>query len=206
LAADLARSDERAAAAASMAVSRSLRLAVEVVAQQRAHAADGAVPLGFVEQLIDVDAQLPAVAQEALEGARQAAVVVAKVGAQHTIERLGRTLVHRLRALEQRFEFAAHHLDVQRSAGILDSQQADAQATLDQLGALTLGALGHELSQGPVGQLDVVYQHALAVDADGGGGPAPSGRKWVQASGFHGCIFRPGCATLRVTLGLDCRQ
>ena len=120
LAADRARSAPRAAAAASIATSRSSSeleagghllaelvhrrvepgrveqqrelggVAVEVALEHRADPADRAVALRLVEQLVDHRAQRAPIAEELLERARQPAVAVGEVGAEGLLERLRR--------------------------------------------------------------------------------------------------------------------
>ena len=124
MAADLDRSEARAAAAASIAVRRSFscanpalislrnwcigepsrvgsmqpgelgRVAVEVGPEELADAADGAVALRLVEQVVDERTQLAAIAEELLQGARQAPVAVGEVGPERLFEgQRGRSLV-----------------------------------------------------------------------------------------------------------------
>jgi hypothetical protein len=72
----------RAEASGVEQLGQARRIAVEVGAQHRPHAAHRGVPLALVEQLRDERPQLTAVAQEPFEGPGQATVAIREVLAQ----------------------------------------------------------------------------------------------------------------------------
>ena len=163
LAADRARSAPRAAAAASIATRRSSSernpaviswrnwcigelsrvgssssgelggVAVEVALEHRADPADRAVALRLVEQLVDHRAQRAAVAEEALERARQPAVAVGEVGAERLLERLRGLVVDRLGLAQELLELGPDDVHVDRHAGVLEREQADPDGPLDEV-------------------------------------------------------------------------
>src|ERR1035437_9301251 len=68
-------------------------VAVEIRPEQQLYPPDGAVPLSLVEQLVHEIAQLPLVAEEPLQSARQPALAVGEVLAQDMVQCRGRLLV-----------------------------------------------------------------------------------------------------------------
>ena len=107
------------------------RVAIEVGAQQLAHAADGTVAALLVEQVVDERAERAAIAQELLQGARQAPVAVGEVEAQRLFQRAAGLLVGDLGARQQGVELVAYDVHVDRHAGVLERHQADAHGALD---------------------------------------------------------------------------
>ena len=158
---------------------------VEVAAEQQLHAADGRVPLGLIEQLLHERAQLAAIPEELLQGARQPAVTVREVLPQHAVQRLGGPLVGGRRAGEQRLELAPHHVHVDLHAGVLERQQADAQGALHDGGALVFRPLPDE--RGKAGVREGQALHGDVVTGDRHGGRRPRGRdgKLDQVGSFH---------------------
>ena len=80
------------------------------------HAPDRAVALGLVKQVRHEPAQLPAIAQEALQRLWQPASRSREVRAQDLVQLVRGALVGRRVALQQRVELPAHHLHVDRRA------------------------------------------------------------------------------------------
>ena len=120
------------------------RVAVEVALEHPADPADRAVALLLVEQLVDHRAQGAAVAEEPLQGPRQASVAVGEVRAQRLLEGRGGPLVDLLRLADHPLEFGPDGVDVDRHARVLEGEQADPQRALDEAGALGCRALAEE--------------------------------------------------------------
>ena len=108
------------------------RVAVEVALEHPADPADRAVALRLVEQLLDHRPQGASIAEELLEGPRQAAVAIGEVGAQGLLERLGGLLVDRLGLADELLELGPDDIDVDRHAGVLEREQADPEGALDE--------------------------------------------------------------------------
>ena len=141
-------------------------VAIEVGPQQGADSTDGAVSLGLVEQLVDERAQRPAVAQELLEGSRQAAVTVREIRAQSLLESRCGLLVGSLRLAQQAVELAAHGVDVDGDAGILESDEPDLDGAVEQAGPLRLGALRDERGQSGIVHDQTLQDDAITIDSD----------------------------------------
>ena len=195
LAADLERSSARARDAASSDVSRSwtplkpsaiswrnwwsgepsrvgssswatLRpVAVEVLAEQAADAADRGVPPRLVEQLVHELLERAAVAEELLERPRQPAVAVGEVGAQDVLDGARGLLVDGRRLGDELLELAPDDVDVDRGRRVLEGQQADAQGTLDDGRALAGLALGERRGEDRVREDEALDDDPVAVDA-----------------------------------------
>ena len=108
--------------------------------------------------------QLALVAQEGLQGARQAALLVPEVVAQLPLQRLGRPGVRLVQALGQAGELGAHDIGRQADAGAADGHQTDAQRALHQLRALGLLALRQEGGELRVGERQVLDNDAVRDD------------------------------------------
>ena len=148
---------------------RQLRgVAVEVGAQQLAHPANGAVALGLVEQFADHRAEGAAVTEELLQGARELAVAVGEVLAQHVLERAGRPLVGLLGLGEHPLELAPDHVHVDADASVLEGRQADAQRALHHCRAFGGVALGEECGEPGVQQRQALHDDAVRADRDVG--------------------------------------
>ena len=110
----------------------SRRVAVEIGVEHPRDAADRRVAPGGVEQLLDHGAQLAAVAEERLEGARQAPVAIGKVRAQDALERFRRSLVRGAALVGEALELAANGIHVQGHPDALECRQADPNGALDE--------------------------------------------------------------------------
>ena len=144
------------------------RVAIEIPLEHRADPADRAVALGFVEQLVDHRAQRAPVAEELLERAREPAVTVGEIGAERLLESLGGLLVDRFGLADELLELAADDVDVDRDARVLEREQADAQATRDEISPVGLRPLGQEGGQGRIVNSQAVDQDPVALEADVG--------------------------------------
>ena len=138
---------------------------IEVAAQQSADPADGGVTTVLVEQLPRERAEAAAIAQERLQRARQATVDVPEVLTQQLIH-LGRdAVVEGLRALHERLELTAHEVGVQRRAGSLEGDEADAQGARDQRGALLFRVVAQECGQASVDERELLDDDAVRAQA-----------------------------------------
>ena len=162
-------------------------VALEVGAEERLDAADGAVALRLVEELVGERAELAAVAQEGLERAREAPVAVGEVLAQELVQGGGRLRVGVLGLAEEGGELGPHGVDVDRHAGVHQGGQADLEGALDEDGALLGGAIGDEGGQAGIDEDQAVDDDAVALDRDagarGGGGGARRRGDRRQAGG-----------------------
>ncbi len=138
------------------------------VAQERLDAADGAVALRLVEELVGERAELAAVAQEGFERAREAPVAVGEVLAQELVEGGGRLRVGVLGLAQEDGELGPHRVDVHRDAGVHEGGHADLEGALDEAGALLGGALGDEGGEAGVDEDQAVDDDAVALDRDAG--------------------------------------
>ena len=111
--------------------------------------------------------ELAPVAQEPLQRPRQSSVLIGEVSAQHLVQLTGGSFVGRRVALNERIELAAHHVDVDRRAGILQGVQADAQRTLDQLSPIVRRALLDEGSERTIRQAQTLDDDDVVLNADG---------------------------------------
>ena len=144
-------------------------VAVDVRAEERLDAADGAVALRLVEELVGERAELAAVAQEGLERAREAPVAVGEVLAQELVEGGGRLRVGVLGLAQEAGELGADGVDVDGDAGVHEGGHADLEGALDEAGALLGGALGDEGGQAGIDEDQALDDDAVALDRDAGG-------------------------------------
>ena len=142
------------------------RIAVEVPLEHRADPADGAVTLLLVEQLVDHRAQRAAIAEELLEGPRQAAVAVGEVRAQRLLERGRGTLVDLLGLADHPLELGAHGVDVDGHARVLQCDEPDAQRALDDRTPIPRRALPQERGEGRVRQGQALDDDPVALEPD----------------------------------------
>ncbi len=164
---------------------------VEVGAEQHPHPADRRVPLGLVEQLVDERGEGATVAEEPLEGARQATIAIGEVGPQHVLHGPGGLLVGCRRLGDQLLELATDDIGVHRGRGILERQQADPERTLHDRGAFRVVTLGERGRERAVGEDETLDEDPVAVDSHGWTGsglPRRRAGRGLQRedSGFHG--------------------
>ena len=133
-------------------------VAIEIGAEQDLHAADGAVSLRLVEELVYEAPQLALVTEEPLQGARQAAFSVREVLTQQRVQGCCRPLVRGLRLAEQPLELGPDGVHVDRDADALDRGEPNAQRPLHQHRPLFRRPLRHEGREG------VVVQHQVLDD------------------------------------------
>ena len=140
-------------------------------------------------------AQLAAVAQELLQGARQAAVAVREVLAQDLVQGGRGALVGRLRLRTQRLELAPHDVHVQRHPGVLERGQADAQRALQRgpVGPPRARSATNAAERG-VHEREALDDQPVAIDADGRRGPRP-GRGAGRVGRVPCRDPRAGCAS-----------
>ena len=180
--------EERRAQAGGIQEDRQLAaVALEVGAEERLDAADGAVALRLVEELIGEGTELAAVAQEGFERAREAPVAVGEVLAQELVQGGGRLRVGVLRLAQEDGELGPHRVDVHGDAGIHEGGHADPEGALHEAGALLGGALGDEGGEAGVDEDQAIDHDAIALDRDagarGGGGGARRRGDRRQAGG-----------------------
>ena len=87
-------------------------------------------------------------------------------------------------------ELAAHHVNVDRHAGVLQREQADPQRALDDDRPVLRGALAEIGGQGRVRDREPIDDDPVLDDADGGQRFC-RGRE-LDDSGFHDPKRRPG--------------
>ena len=165
-------------------------VAVEVLAEQAADAADRGVPARLVEQLVHELLELAAVAEELLERPRQPAVAIGEVGAQHVLDGPRGLLVDGRRLGDELLELAPDDVDVDRRRGVLEGQQADPQGALDHGRALAGLALGERRGEDRVREDESLDDDPVAVDAHLGCGVRAARRqrrrcRQREDSGFH---------------------
>ena len=171
---------------------RELRgVAVEVRLEHPADAADGAVALLLVEELVDHPAQGAAVAEEPLERAREPAVAVREVRAQRLLERGRGAFVDLLRLADQALELGLDHVDVDRHARVLERDEPDPQGALDEGGLVVARSFGEEGGEAVVGDDQALDDDAIAIEADAGRqgrglAAGDGGRERVDGCGVHG--------------------
>ena len=163
-------------------------------------AADGGVPLGLVEQLVDELLEGSAVPEEALERAGQPPVPVREVGAEDVLHRARRLLVDGARLGDQLLELPPDHVHVHRRRRVLEGQEADAQGALHDRRPLGRVTLGERRSERSVREHETLDDDAVSVDADRrrpGCGPCGLRCRTGQGeeSGFHGPILAGARAT-----------
>ena len=105
-------------------------VAIEIALEHGPDAADRAVALPLVEQLVHHRAQRAPVAEELLERPRQSTVAVREVRPKRLLERARRPLVDLFGLAHHPLELGSHGIDVHGHAGVLQRDQADAQGTL----------------------------------------------------------------------------
>ncbi len=142
------------------------RVAVEVGPEQRPHPPDRAVALRLVEQLAHVRAEGALVAEELLEGPRQAPVAIGEVGAERLVERLRGPDVDLLRLPDQLLELRPDDVDVHGDAGVLEREEADLQRALDERRPLIDGPLREERCQSGVADDEALDHDSVRVDVD----------------------------------------
>ena len=192
-------------------------VAVDVRAEERLDAADGAVALRLVEELVGERAELAAVAQEGLERAREAPVAVGEVLAQELVEGGGRLGVRLLGLAQEAGELGPDGVDVDGHAGIHEGGHADLEGALDEAGALLGGALGDEGGQAGIEEDQALDDDAVALDRDARGaaagalaGAATGGRLVADEPGMGGRPAGEGRlttlagASMPRTLGAGC--
>ena len=159
-------------------------VALQVRAEKRLDAADGAVALRLVEELVGERAELAAVAQEGLERAREAPVAVGEVLAQELVQGRGRLRVGVLRLAQEGGELGPHRVDVDGHAGVHEGGQADLEGALHEAGALLGGALGDEGGQAGIDEDQALDDDAVALDRDARGARAGARRRERPAAGW----------------------
>ena len=167
------------------------RVAVEVRLQHPADAADGAVALLLVEELIDHATEGAPVAEELLQRPRQPAVAVGEVRPERLLERGSSPLVDLLRLADEALELALHDVDVDRHAGVLERDEPDPKRAFDERGPVVARALGEEGGQCRIGDGQALDDDPVPVHADASGqrrrfsvGGGGGGRERADG-GFH---------------------
>ena len=163
------------------------RVAVEVALEHPADPPDRAVALRFVEQLVDHGAKGTAIAEEPLEGARQAPVPVGEVRAQRLLECHGSTLVHQLGLAQDAFELGSDDVDVDGDPGVLERDQPDAQGALDECRPIVGRTFGERRGEHRVVEDEAVHDDPVAQHLDAGRrrGSISVRRERHERSGFH---------------------
>ena len=109
-------------------------------------------------------AQRAPVAEELLEGPRQAAVAVREVRAKRLLEGGGRAFVDLLGLADHPLELGPDGIDVDRHPGILERDQADAQRALDERAPIPRRALPQERGEGRVRQGQALDDDPVAFE------------------------------------------
>jgi hypothetical protein len=144
------------------------RVAVEVLLEHAADAADGAVALGLVEQLVHHRAQGASIAQELLERAGKSAVAVREIGAKRLLQRGRGSFVDLLGLTHHPLELRANRVHVDGHARVLQRDQPDTQGSLDERAPIPRRALPQERGEGRVRQGQALDDDAVTLDADRG--------------------------------------
>ncbi len=142
-------------------------VAVEVPLQHPSDAADRAVALRLVEQLVHHGAQRPAVAEELLERSRQAPVTVREVRAERLLQRLRCAFVDLLRLTHHAFELHADGVHVDGHAGVLEGDQADAQGPLHESTAIRRRAFAEKGRERRIGEGESLDHDPVALEPNG---------------------------------------
>jgi len=142
-------------------------VAVEVAREQGTHATDRAVAPVLVKELLHELLKCAAVAEKALEGARQVTLTVGEGLAERAVERAGGLLVDLMGPVHQPFEFFGDEIDVERHARVAQGDEAHAQRSLDEIHAIPLWKLGEVAGELGVSQGDLRHDDVVAIDLYG---------------------------------------